>query len=213
MNLGLIPSSEGGWGTACAALTPDRGGWLHIHGNLSWRTGNCGVAQNPWELGELREGVEKDQCDLCELREGVEKDQCDLCELREGVEKDQCDLCELREGVEKDQCDLCELREGVEKDQCDLCELREGVEKEKKKRELGRERCDGVALERREKAKLNWCEYVVERIGALLSGEHPLCDGRRWSVRVGSVVTVKSYAPCVDHVVVDIECRPNSSME
>ena len=154
VNLGLIPSSEGGWGTACAALSPDRGGWLHIHGNLSWRTGNCGVAQNPWELGELREGVEEGQCDLCELREGVEE--------------------------------------------------------EKKRKPPGRE---GVALERCEKAKLNWCEYVVERIGALLSGEHPLCDGRRWSVRVGSVVTLKSYAPCVDHIVVDIECRPNSSME
>lgn len=34
MNLGLIPSSEAGWKTACRALKP-QGGILHIHGNVT----------------------------------------------------------------------------------------------------------------------------------------------------------------------------------
>ena len=33
--LGLIPSSEEGWATACACLNPDNGGWLHVHGNVT----------------------------------------------------------------------------------------------------------------------------------------------------------------------------------
>jgi 16S rRNA G966 N2-methylase RsmD len=32
--LGILPSSEGGWGTAVAALRIDKGGWLHVHGNV-----------------------------------------------------------------------------------------------------------------------------------------------------------------------------------
>ncbi|XP_031562038.1 tRNA wybutosine-synthesizing protein 2 homolog isoform X2 [Actinia tenebrosa] len=35
VNLGLIPSSEGAWPVACAALHSDHGGWLHIHGNVA----------------------------------------------------------------------------------------------------------------------------------------------------------------------------------
>ena len=35
VNLGLIPSSEEGWPTACAALKTLTGGWLHIHGNVA----------------------------------------------------------------------------------------------------------------------------------------------------------------------------------
>lgn len=63
-------------------------------------------------------------------------------------------------------------------------------------------------LERRKKAKTDWADYVITRIRHLLSEGNPLCEGWRWDVRVGRVVTVKSYAPFVDHVVVDVECRP-----
>jgi len=38
VNLGLIPSSEGSWDVACAALNPERGGILHIHGNVTSQT-------------------------------------------------------------------------------------------------------------------------------------------------------------------------------
>ena len=32
--LGLIPSSEQGWPVACSCLRSDKGGWLHVHGNV-----------------------------------------------------------------------------------------------------------------------------------------------------------------------------------
>lgn len=47
ISLGLLPSSEGGWPTAVSALRIDRGGWLHIHGNvptiesLAWAHWTC----------------------------------------------------------------------------------------------------------------------------------------------------------------------------
>ena len=34
VSLGLLPSSEGGWKAAVAALKEDAGGWLHVHGNV-----------------------------------------------------------------------------------------------------------------------------------------------------------------------------------
>jgi hypothetical protein len=34
VSLGLLPSSEGGWKTAVHSLRHDRGGWLHVHGNV-----------------------------------------------------------------------------------------------------------------------------------------------------------------------------------
>ena len=34
VNLGLIPSSENSWETACKALKSESGGHLHIHGNV-----------------------------------------------------------------------------------------------------------------------------------------------------------------------------------
>jgi hypothetical protein len=34
VSLGLLPSSQGGWKTAVRALKEDRGGWLHVHGNV-----------------------------------------------------------------------------------------------------------------------------------------------------------------------------------
>lgn len=35
VSLGLLPSSQGGWETALAALKPEQGGWLHLHHNVT----------------------------------------------------------------------------------------------------------------------------------------------------------------------------------
>ena len=36
--LGLIPSSEDSWNVACCCLRPDKGGWIHVHGNVSTKS-------------------------------------------------------------------------------------------------------------------------------------------------------------------------------
>ena len=55
-----------------------------------------------------------------------------------------------------------------------------------------------------------WSHYVAEKIRCLLNRENSLKDeGREWRVRVRELVHVKSYAPHVDHLVVDVECRPD----
>ena len=66
---------------------------------------------------------------------------------------------------------------------------------------------DGKTQLRRQ-ARESWERYIVGTIGRLLPKENPLCEGWRWDMRVGRVGTVKTYAPFVDHVVADVECRP-----
>ena len=60
----------------------------------------------------------------------------------------------------------------------------------------------------RQRAKEKWMKYIIEKIEPMLSEGNPLCEGWRWDVSVGRVGSVKSYAPCVDHMVADVECRP-----
>eukprot|EP00912_Choanoflagellata_sp_UC4_P000644 UC4_evm2s399 len=47
VNLGLIPTSRAGWETACYALKPSKGGWLHIHENVN-------VGKGKKELRDLK---------------------------------------------------------------------------------------------------------------------------------------------------------------
>lgn len=50
----------------------------------------------------------------------------------------------------------------------------------------------------------SWAASAGARIAALLEQVH----GKQWSTRVLRVHPVKSYAPHVDHLVLDLECRP-----
>lgn len=50
----------------------------------------------------------------------------------------------------------------------------------------------------------NWGEQVCKEISSLLHRSHDLTS---WITRLSHVEHVKSYAPHVDHIVVDIECR------
>lgn len=53
-----------------------------------------------------------------------------------------------------------------------------------------------------------WGAYVAARMRELLPRENPLTTGQQWTVELRHVERVKSYAPHVDHLVADIECRP-----
>lgn len=61
---------------------------------------------------------------------------------------------------------------------------------------------------------LEWCSYVVGQIKKLLMEKTPSsCVTNQWEVRVEHVEHVKSYAPHIDHLVLDVNCRPVRSWE
>ena len=51
-----------------------------------------------------------------------------------------------------------------------------------------------------------WISYVVEQVSMLLTKSRKTSES--WSVQVRHVEHVKSYAPHVSHLVLDLECRP-----
>ena len=53
-----------------------------------------------------------------------------------------------------------------------------------------------------------WAEYVAEEMLKMLGKEKPQHpdSGREWSVTVKYIQHVKSYAPHIDHLVVDLDC-------
>lgn len=51
-----------------------------------------------------------------------------------------------------------------------------------------------------------WCDYAITSISQML---HEV-KGGGWSIKMLHLEHVKSYAPHVDHVVLDLECRPTT---
>lgn len=124
VNVGLIPSSEEGWPAACDALNVVRGGWLHIHGNVTTNT----------ELVAAQDATSDSW---------------------------------------------------------------QHFERYSHLLSLKRLQCVSVT---------NWMGYVVEQVLALLEKS----SSTAWIVQVQHVEHVKSYAPHVSHLVLDLECRPQS---
>ena len=54
-----------------------------------------------------------------------------------------------------------------------------------------------------------WSRYIAERIHSLLADRDGGDGGTGWRVSIRELVHVKSYAPHVDHLVADVECRPS----
>lgn len=118
VNVGLIPSSEEGWPTACTALKRSTGGWLHIHGNVTTKTSD--------------NTADHEAC---------------------------------------------------------VCEQFERYSHLLSSKSL---RCVSVT---------KWIGYAVEQVSIFL-------EKSSWSVEVRHVEHVKSYAPHMCHLVLDLECRP-----
>jgi tRNA G37 N-methylase Trm5 len=62
VSLGLLPSSEGGWSTAVKALRPDKGGWLHVHGNVP---NHEALKWLEWLCVRLKGFLDEDDNELC----------------------------------------------------------------------------------------------------------------------------------------------------
>lgn len=200
VNLGLLPTSETGWPTACAALKTKTGGWLHIHGNVSCRPGGPFRApKNPWENegGTEGEGLRRET--------EMEDRHVNSAEVERKTESESKGIAGNLASSETHINNHL-----VQHKLADISQLK--IKKENQLLKTQSMTCSAnnpmTMSELRSIAKENWKHYILRRIGPLLSEGNPLCEGWRWDVRVGRVGIVKSYAPFVDHLVADVECRP-----
>lgn len=122
MNVGLIPSSEEGWLTACTALKHSTGGWLHIHGNVTTKAST-------------------DCSDIV-----------------------------------------------------------------KKHFEMYSHLLSSKCL--RNVSVTNWISYVISEVSTMLQ-QSEMSTSQTWLVEARHVEHVKSYAPHISHLVLDLECRPH----
>ncbi len=138
--LGLIPSSEGSWETGCTCIKPDKGGWLHIHGNVT----TCLKEERGNDNGCLAIGKDRETVD---------------------------DSIRVDQAIANPSCS-------------DLLK----------------------------RSSHDWSEYTRRKIADIFNRLHSDSSSTghetRWSVCIRHIEHVKSYAPHVHHVVVDLECRP-----
>lgn len=156
VNLGLIPSSEPGWETACAALKKCSGGFLHIHGNV-----------------ETRKTTPKSCCN---------------CEHSENKEYS-------NNRTENDTFSLKDRNLTNSTETCSNKNLKSSDHSKKTQQNLAK------AIWR------DWSLGVSSKIRVILERLHA---PHNWQTNVLHIEHVKSYAPHIDHLVVDIECRPVS---
>ena len=206
VNLGLLPSSEAGWPAACAALNPSSGGWLHIHGNVCSKPGSIEFAEtNPWERRQDPVALESEGTPKTEaIGTGICVGDSRTAQSQDGAGRN---IKPANNGVlEPADGAYTDIGEGFQSGN------EFGGCSHSPARRTDVDSSDSTPILKTPSLKRavwhKWVIYVTRRIQSLLALENPLPPGREWSVCVQHVEHVKSYAPHVDHLVADIECRP-----
>ena len=178
VNLGLIPSSEAGWLTACAALKTESGGVLHVHAAVT--SSRSKSADDPVECTQK----------VHSIIDTTDKHVLDLAVsgavTNAGVSSSCADT------------NACKHSGSVA---CDMTNV-DSVATTAAKVRMAKYAKTCVTKQ----AWLDWADMACETLRRQLSSLQ-LCD---WSVCLMHIEHVKSYAPHIDHVVADIECRPPS---
>lgn len=233
VNLGLIPSSEAGWATACAALRDDSGGILHVHANVT----SNDVTSNRHETRPLGQqtspctqvrtcGLDDSSCKM----NGAQSDSADIitdstCNtgMSNAVSTEREQL--TNNGADYKNKQISGLVESiVERNaetsgQCsnstDTTHA-SGCTNDNTVSSVGVDSVTSAAARVRmmkfaktcvaKPAWHAWADTACDTLRCHLS-DMQRCD---WSVSVIHIEHVKSYAPHIDHIVVDIECRPPS---
>lgn len=168
--MGLIPSSEPGWETACRALKKCSGGVLHIHGNVETKKSTTKPNENSHSA----------QCIECSDGKPENNDRDSPKKVNDkNLVRNMClnnEATALNCSTEKNNAT------------CLNCTTKRTLNKNS-----GRE------------SWKDWSGEVSTKIRGILDRIHA---PRQWRVNVLHVEHVKSYAPHVDHVVVDLDCRP-----
>ena len=223
VNLGLIPSSEAGWPVACAVLKSSTGGWLHIHGNVSSGLkrapsaklrgrGFCGsdaAVEHGWEKSN-KVGHKRIQ------REG--ETDCRLMNKTRNSLKNTTDVADA--GVHIHDAELSSKESKLEAEQMPEHANSEVTNKEKHSLKSSNDLRDTQYIFVQEDAVIpscnkgirrewvEWAGNVVKSLRGLLHEAHSASGVDEWSVSVGHLEHVKSYAPHISHLVLDVECRP-----
>ena len=144
---------------ACAALRSDKGGWLHVHGNVT-----SGLAVN-------EKAVNDSTCSALSLL-GTS-----FLSSEEENPSTASSISTLHCSEVSDRFDHFLLKNN-----------------------------EMPSCNKKVKAEwLDWAKYVAQTLLQHLKKSH---DNQNWNVRIRHIEHVKSYAPHIDHVVLDIECRP-----
>lgn len=240
VNLGLIPSSEQGWKTACFALK-ESGGILHIHSNISsYMEGDAGTFTGTNCRQVTSEG-EKKHINLypefhsnTDERVAVSKNcssgvNCNTARLSENsqhstiywtkgdnsksvmdnnnahtwgeissVEANQIGFITDDSATLFKQKSLAGLGitsnipKGSENSQHYITDWTGGDNSSKR-----------IKGSSKHSQWLNWAGQTAERISELLTETH----SSMWSTEVLHIEHIKSYAPHIDHIVVDLMCK------
>lgn len=157
VNLGLIPSSEEGWPTACAALKPRTGGVLHIHANVASYRGNT----TPFDHNCSQ--VIKDNYVVVPTPPGGHIMKCTVSD------DDSCSKSS----------ETCNMWNNM--------------------------KSRGVSKRTTVKSEwMAWARQTANKIKTILETQY----ASDWTTTTLHVERVKSYAPHIDHLVLDLECRP-----
>ena len=198
VNLGLIPTSEGSWPTACAALKPQSGGWLHIHANVDCTLSTTsGVKRNEAGSNISKKNAAGILCEECvEHRE--ENGELSGRSTQDGT------LCVLgNSGNSSPSTAVGPFKDanGLKEDLPGIFNFDDSDGKDKRRNDN-----ESVCVSRRDYWK-EWAEIQAGIIRELLNSVHE-DSTKDWLCIVKHIEHVKSYAPHVDHIVVDMECRP-----
>jgi len=184
VNLGLLPSSESSWSVACAALKSDSGGILHVHGNVTsgrQQTSHSTTlpACETLHCDGTASSAVSDQTIHCTVDDSELSQSTSAGSHSDERSADAGDSSNARQSASDDDTDSVLTAAAVRKTRfTKTCQVRS--------------------------AWRDWADTVCETLRCHLS-DILRCD---WSVSVLHVEHVKSYAPHIDHVVADIECRP-----
>ena len=154
VNLGLLPSSEAGWLTACAALRPDRGGVLHVHATVTSKSSKS--APDSTALDATNRQSSMTDSGRCDSSGAASIDRIFPTNTGSAAKSNMAKFAKTRAT---------------------------------------------------KPAWSDWADVVCRTL------QSHLCGMLRtdWCVSVRHIEHVKSYAPHVDHVVADIDCRPEMS--
>ena len=235
VNLGLIPSSEAGWPVACAALKPYSGGTLHVHGNVTAfdEKQNNSVVNNTNTLSGAMGSYQisnNKTVDSCSCGDNVEK--CGI--TNESDIKVKAPMRNVPNTSDNSSCTtLCD--KGIvktdigdkeypqqSKDECNSqgIHFRKSRKQSKNNEALESEnaafhfervhscenKCSWICGKSGLKpAWIEWSEYVANSLHYILLDLHK----NEWTCTVLHVEHVKSYASHIDHMVVDIYCKPS----